>query len=116
MSAEKERMEMAECSFTPKILAKTGRNKLSKINTVDAVSLGKKMHDYANKFKKNLETKKKSIDIERGQQINFTPKITKTKLLKINREKGEVYEDLYEDYSIREAKLKEKKKFLQVKS
>lgn len=107
MSADKDRREMEECSFTPKILRKKPKNKLNKIKSEEAASLSERMYGYAEKFKSNLECKKKVLNKERRQQMKFTPKIIQTKTLNINRDKGEVYEDLYQDHSFREQKVQE---------
>lgn len=111
MSSEKQQRELSECSFTPKINTKGRRTaaQRKKLKTEDASSLSKRMYEYAEKHKTNLEKKKQNIEQERGQEINFRPKIVETKTLKIKRDKGEVYDDLYKDFSIREDKKREKK-------
>lgn len=102
MSREKEMKELAQCTFTPKLLtAKSRQSKVGKHSSKEAESIGNRMYDYADKFKKNLKTKKSIIEQERGQETYFTPKIVTTKALKINRSNGEVYEDLYNDTLIR---------------
>lgn len=111
MSSEKQQRELSECSFTPKInhRGRKTRPKGKKLKTEDASKVSERMYEYADKHKSNLKKKKESMDQERGQEINFKPKIVETKTLKINREKGEVYDDLYKDFCLREDKKKEKK-------
>ena len=108
MSAEKQREELSYCSFNPKINDHNKNIKTTKFTTEESANFGEKMYEYANRFKNKLDIKKEMLEEERGQQINFRPKIVTTKTLLINREKGEVYEDLYEDHSVRKTKLQEK--------
>ncbi|CAI2362186.1 unnamed protein product [Moneuplotes crassus] len=112
MSSEKDRQELSECSFTPKLVTKKRGNKstLKKLKTEDAKKLGERMYEYAAKHKASLDTVKSNLDSQRGQEVNFTPKIVKTKTLKIDRSKGEVYDDLYQDFSRRVDKKNESKK------
>jgi hypothetical protein len=48
------------------------------------------MYEYADKFKTNLKMKKTLIDQERGQQINFTPKILSSKASKMSMENAKI--------------------------
>lgn len=107
MSREKEIRELSECTFTPKMF--THRNKSNQLS-VDSKSLGDRMYEYADKFKNNLQKKKLAIEQERGQEICFVPKTNKNKNSMIERPKGEVYEDLYNDHNMRSMKMQEKVK------
>jgi hypothetical protein len=111
MSREKEMRELSQCTFTPKLVTANSRQpKVSKHSSKEAESLGNRMYDYADKFKKNLKEKKSIIEHERGQETYFTPKIVTTKTLNINRSNGEVYEDLYNDNATRKTKIMQKVK------
>lgn len=102
MSQEKEREELLSIyNSQPKKIHMAHSSQ-----EVNAVS--ERMYAYADKHKNKLANKKKTIEQERGQEINFTPKLVTTKGLEINRTKGEVYDDLYNDYVARKDRKIEK--------
>lgn len=106
MSQEKEIKELSECTFTPHLF--TARNKDSHSEISDSKKHGERMYEYAEKFKTNLRMKKLAYEQERGQELCFAPKTIATKGITINRNKGEVYQDLYNDHNMRSVKMKEK--------
>ena len=109
MSREKEANELSKCTFAPKLIKnKTRQPRVKKHTSQEAASLGDRLYEYADKHKKSLHLKKQILENERGQEINFTPKVVTTKQLTINRNKGEVYEDLYNDHKTRTKNIKQK--------
>lgn len=105
MSQERDREELSKCTFAPHLVTKKGRHTQV---SLDLKAVSERMYEYADKRKSKLENKKKAIEQERGQEIYFTPKLVTTKGLEVNRTKGEVYEDLYNDYSARKDRKIEK--------
>lgn len=68
------------------------------------------MYGYAEKFKVNLDLTKQKIEHERGQQINFTPKIeNKSKEMTSSSRGKNVYLNLYQDHEFRKEMIKQKR-------
>jgi hypothetical protein len=109
MSAEKDRAEMIECTFTPQLV--TSKNKQPK-NPKNTQIRSARLYQYAEKFERNKALKKIQFDQERS--ACFIPKINHNDFLSFSRKKGEVHEDLYVDYTIREKNIISAKENLNV--
>jgi len=95
MSEEKQRSELEQCTFTPKLVTK--KNQLEN-KTIDPEALGDRLYNYAEKLKENLTKKKEYYEQERGHEMSFTPKICTTKAISKNSKSNNrnVFLDLYE--------------------
>lgn len=104
MSQEKQRQELKECTFTPKLLTKKKNEPSGKPQDISALS--ERMYEYADKFKKNKEAKKQQLY---ENSSSFTPKVNKAKNSLVKRKDGQVHDHLYNDFSARKQKLQQLK-------
>jgi hypothetical protein len=113
MSQQKKLEEVAECTFTPKLFTRKKDEK--KPDSVDVKHLTFRLYQYADQFKKNKETLKKNIDVERKDDISFHPKLQTARAnskMSAFKDRKNVYDSLYNDYNRKENHIKElKEKF-----
>ena len=106
MSQIKKLEEIQECTFTPKLCSKQGQESSKNAPNVKLISI--RMYEYADKYKQKKETLKEKLEVERGEEIRFTPHIeksSKNSAIDLLHRKN-VYEGLYGDYQKREEDMK----------